>query len=663
MRGWKKLLGALAIVAGTGTLLAQDLVPDLADPPEASEAAAAIAEPAADSAGGEELTAEDVNAWLDGFMRYGIESGDIAGAVVVVVKDGEVLTQRGYGYADVAERTPVDPATTMFRTGSVSKLSTWTAVMQLVEQGKLDLDTDINQYLDFEIPDYEGQPVTLRNLMTHTGGFQETVRHLISDDPGDMIPLSEYARAVPPRIFPPGEVPAYSNYGTALAGYIVERVSGMPFDEYLERNIFQPLDMTYSTFRQPVPERFQPFLSEGYGPGLNKAQKFEYVIPAPAGAQSASGAAMAKFMIAHLQDGAGLMQPETARTMHNFELKSLPPLDGMALGFYRDDVNGHRVLAHGGDTVYMHSNLVLFIDDGVGLFVAMNSDGQNGSPRWLREAMLAQFADRYFPKELEGEPIDAETARQHAQMMAGSYASSRGFQTNFMSLLNLAGQEQVGLTESGGLLVPSAANAAGQPRTWIEVAPFVWRDRDSDLRLAANVEDGEVTEWSFDTVSAIMVFQRVPWYQDTAWLQPALFAAVVIVLLSAIAWPAGAIARRRFRAAGRYQGRRLLVQRVLHAWQWLVLLVLAGWVAWFGIGMSSLSMLSGPLDPLLYALQILSPIVLFGLLILSGWNLWTAWTEKRGWFSRLWAVLLVVAAILLLWMAFAFSMFSFGTNY
>jgi CubicO group peptidase (beta-lactamase class C family) len=662
MKGWKKLLGALAIVAGSGALLAQDLVPELAGRPEATEEAAAVRAPV-EEAQGRDLTAEDVDAWLDGFMRYGIESGDIAGAVVVVVRDGEVLTQRGYGYADVAERTPVSPETTMFRTGSVSKLTTWTAVMQLVEQGKLDLDADVNEYLDFEIPAYEGQPVTLRNIMTHTGGFQETVRRLISDEQGDMVPLSEYVKVVPPRIFPPGEVPAYSNYATALAGYIIERVSGMSFDDYVERNIFQPLDMTYSTFRQPVPERFEPLLSQGYGPGLNKAEKFEFVVPAPAGSQSASGAEMAKFMIAHLQDGAGLMQPETARMMHDFELKSLPPLDGMALGFYRDDVNGHRVLAHGGDTVYMHTNLALFIDDGVGLFVVMNSDGKGGSPRWLREAMLAQFADRYFPKELEGEPIDAETAREHARMMVGTYASSRGFETNFMSLIALAGQEEVGLDQDGGLLVGSAANAAGQPRKWVEVAPFVWRDRDSDLRLAAKVEDGEVTEWSFDTVSAIMTFRKVPWYQDTAWLQPAVLAALGIVLLSAIAWPAGAIARRRFKAAGRYEERRLRAQRIFHAWQWLVLLLIAGWVTWFIVGMGNLSMLSGPLDPLLYALQILSPIVLFGLLILSGWNLWLAWKEKRGWFSRLWAVLLVVAAVLLLWMAFAFSMFSFGTNY
>ena len=108
-------------------------------------------------AGGHELNKTDVDAWLDGYIPYALARGDIAGAVVVVVKDGQVLTQRGYGFSDVEKRTPVSPETTLFRPGSVSKLFTWTAVMQLVEQGKIDLDKDVNAYLDFKIPRAERQ--------------------------------------------------------------------------------------------------------------------------------------------------------------------------------------------------------------------------------------------------------------------------------------------------------------------------------------------------------------------------------------------------------------------------------------------------------------------------------------------------------------------------
>ena len=217
MKQFKKWLIPVLLLAGAGGVLAQDVVPEALTPAVSGDTAAppaVAAEPA-----GAELTKTDVDAWLDGFVPYAIESGDIAGAVVVVVKDGQVLTQRGFGYADVDKRVPVDPATTLFRTGSVSKLTTWTAVMQLVEQGKLDLDTDVNTYLDFKIPDYDGKPVTLRNIMTHTAGFQETVRRLISDNQGDMVSLGEYVKNdMPDRIFAPGEVPAYSNYATALAG-------------------------------------------------------------------------------------------------------------------------------------------------------------------------------------------------------------------------------------------------------------------------------------------------------------------------------------------------------------------------------------------------------------------------------------------------------------
>ncbi len=156
------------------------------------------------------LTRADLEAWLDGYLPYALRVADIAGAVVVVVKDGEVLLQKGYGYADVAARKPVDPELTLFRPGSVSKLFTWTAVMQLVEQGKLDLDADVNTYLDFEIPPRDGQPVTLRNILTHTPGFEEQLKGLMFADPTNMTPLREsLARWVPTRIFAAGSTPAY----------------------------------------------------------------------------------------------------------------------------------------------------------------------------------------------------------------------------------------------------------------------------------------------------------------------------------------------------------------------------------------------------------------------------------------------------------------------
>src|ERR1700734_1379368 len=270
------------------------VAPSATAPPAAAPAGAPAAVP---------LTADDLNAWLDGYMPYALHTGDIAGAVVAVVKDGQIVTERGYGYSDVAQRTPVDPKLTLFRPGSVSKLVTWTAVMQLVEQGKIDLDTDVNGYLDFKIPPREGKPVTMRHLMQHVAGFEEQAKGIISEDPkapGFEALLKQW---VPQRVFAPGSTPAYSNYGASLAGYMVQRVSGESFDSYVEKHIFQPLEMQHSSFRQPLPADLAPLMSKGYKLASEAAHPFEIIGPAPAGAMSSPAEDMAHFMIAHLQNG------------------------------------------------------------------------------------------------------------------------------------------------------------------------------------------------------------------------------------------------------------------------------------------------------------------------------------------------------------------------
>src|SRR6185436_7595239 len=230
-------------------------------------------------AGGHELTATDVETFLDGLVPLQLAQDDIAGATIAIVKDGKVLFSKGYGYADIEKKKPVSAEETLFRPGSVSKLFTWTAVMQLFEQGKLDLDRDVNSYIDFKIPDAFGQPISVKNLLEHTPGFEEQIKDLIRTDP-EIPNLGEYLKThIPGRIYPPGTVPAYSNYGAALAGYIVERVSGIPFDQYIEENIFKPLGMTHSTFRQPLPSELSPNMSNGYQLASDGPKPFEMITP------------------------------------------------------------------------------------------------------------------------------------------------------------------------------------------------------------------------------------------------------------------------------------------------------------------------------------------------------------------------------------------------
>src|SRR6266436_149679 len=227
------------------------------------------------------LEREDLEAFLDGIIPLQLERSDIAGATILVMKGGKDLLRKGYGFSDVSKKKPVDPETTMFRLASISKVFTWISVMQLVEQRKLDIDADVNKYLDFQIAPAFGKPITLRNLMTHTGGFEEEIRDILLTDPKKATPLREFLMGNQPRrIFPPGEVPAYSNYGVGLAGYIVQRASGEPFEQYVAEHIFQALGMKHSSFYQPLAEDLSSFASNGYQNNTEKpAVGFEMFSP------------------------------------------------------------------------------------------------------------------------------------------------------------------------------------------------------------------------------------------------------------------------------------------------------------------------------------------------------------------------------------------------
>jgi len=603
------------------------------------------------------LTQSDADAWLDGFMPYTLESNDIAGAAVVIVKDGQVLTQRGFGYADVAARKRVDAATTMFRAGSISKLFTWTAVMQLVEQHKIDLDADINQYLDFKIPPYEGKPITVRNLMTHTPGFEEAFKGGIRFS-GQVPPLDEVLKhTLPERVYAPGTTPAYSNYGAGLASYIVQRISGIPFEEYVERNIFAPLNMTHSSFRQPLPAQLAPFMSQGYPKASVDAKPYELISIPGAGSVAVSAADMAKFMIAHLNQGAGLIKPETALLMHDPSHVTLPGTDRMALGFYELQVNGLSAIAHGGDLNYFHSDMWIFPTKNVGLFISMNSAGANNATEAIRIALFEQFADRYFPAANAAAPVELPTAKEHAQMLTGNYISSRGSFTNFVDVLNLAGQVKISLDKDGGPSVPEILG--GPPHKWIEVAPFVWQAANGHGRLGAVVENGRVVRWSINPVSPFMVWNRAPWYRDAAWLLPAFGAAIVLIVLTALSWPVGAISRRRFGAVMSLSGPDLKSYRWVRGFSWLVLVALGGWTALF-VSLGSDTIIGGAM---LWPLQVAGTVGFIGLCGTALWNLQRVWQGNRGWFAKLWSVLLVLAAFVTLWVTLSFHLISFGTRY
>lgn len=611
-----------------------------------------------------DLTKADADAWLDGFIPYALERNDIAGAEVAIVKDGQVLTLRGFGYSDVAAHKPVDPADDMFRPGSVSKLFTWTAVMQLVEQGKIDLDVDVSRYLDFSIPAYDGKPITMRNLLTHTAGFEEVARGGFRFE-GDVPPLGDVLKHwIPKREFPPGTTPAYSNWGAALAGYIVERVSREPYDTYIEHHILQPLGMSHTTFRQPLPASLAPFMAKGYDLGSGPAQPYELISVPPAGSAAASAADMAKFMIAHLSQGAGLLQPQTARLMQDPAYVSVPGTNRMALGFYEQRINDLDAIAHGGDLNFFHTYLWLIPSRQVGLYVTFNSAGTENFG--LRLALFQQFGDRYFPLTNPAPPLDRPTARDHAKLLAGSYLSSRASFSNFLDILNLLEPIKIGLDDDGRPLLPAAAlpGMGDTPRKWIEIAPFVWQDAYGQQRLAAKLQNGRVVRWSVDEVSPFMVFDRAPWYRDAAWLLPTSQVSLGIVLIGALSWPAGALIRRRYGVTLASVTSRRLTYHLLRGSCVLVLAVIGGWGLLFTLISDPGSKVTGlALDALLVSVELLGVVAFCGLLMSSLWSLWIARARCADWFNTLCGILIALASVFLLWTAAEFHLLSLGTNF
>lgn len=641
--------------------------------PPTPDAAAAAAAPAAEAATAAravpQLTREDLEAWLDGFIPFALAKGNIAGGIVVVVKDGQVLLQKGFGYADVEKKQPVDPERTLFRPGSISKLFTWTAVMQLVELGKIDLDADVNQYLDFRIPPGpDGEPITMRTLMTHTAGFEEQVKELISEDPSRLRSIEATLKQwVPDRIFKAGTMPAYSNYGTALAGHVVERVSGLSFDDYLDQHIFGPLGMTKSSFRQPLPDALMAGMSRGYEDASGKPQGYELINLSPAGSLAATGADMARFMIAHLQGGAlgeaRILSEETAKKMHGTPLTIIPGVNRMLLGFYETDTNGHRIISHGGDTQYFHSDLHLFIDDGVGYFISFNSGGKDGAVGPLREAFYRSFADRYFPGPATEGTVDEKTAKEHAAQIAGSYISSRRAESSFLSILNLLQPAKVVVNEDGTISLPVLTDLNGEPTKWREVAPYLWREVDGKARLAAEVKDGRVVRFAPEWISPFMYMERSTGARGVGWLMPATVLGLVALTLTVIFWPVAALVRRHYRKPLPFAGREAEAYRWVRIGALLSLAAIGGWIGAILLMFSKLELLTAGMDWLVLTLHLLGTIAVFAGFALALWHLSVVWKAPKRRLGKIWAVVLVLATAICAWVAVAYHLVGISTNY
>ncbi|NLF64620.1 MAG: beta-lactamase family protein [Chloroflexi bacterium] len=412
----------------------------------------------------------------------------------------------------------------------------------------------MNSYLDFRIPDTYPQPITLKHLLTHTPGFEDTFVEVLAIDSDHLVPEGEWmASHIPARVRPAGEVAAYSNYGTALAGYIVARMSGQAYGEYIQEHIFDPLGMAHSTAQMPLPPTMRAQASRGYTYGDGSLQPFRdylgQLAMQPAGGILASATDMARFMIAHLQGGrtsdattaaAQILKEETVHQMQGTLYTPDARLQGTAYGFFDFSDNGQRTLGHSGEAYPIQSVLLLLPDQKLGIFVTYNSDG-GANLTTQHFGFQRAFFDHYYPAPAVEPPEPPADYVERADRFTGSYRATRSAYTAFEKTAGLMTAFEVANAGDGTLLL---STPYGEWRL-VEVEPLYFRMVDAPYGFAFREDDqGRITHL-FSNITPMEAYEKVSWY-ETAGLHQALALASILLFLSVIPVAAsGALRNRR----------------------------------------------------------------------------------------------------------------------
>lgn len=599
----------------------------------------------------------ELGAWLDDLLAKQMAENHIAGAAVAVVKDGKLFFAKGYGYADVDRKIPVDPEKTLFGIGSVGKTLTWTAVMQLADQGKVDLDADVNKYLDFRIPDTYPQPVTLKHLMTHTSGFEERWAGSAATDVNEIVPAGEWLKAhMAARVRPPGDSVAYSNYNAMLAGYIVARASGKPYAQYLQEHIFNPLGMTHSTAQLPPPENLRDFVSAGYTYKDGAFQRFPDWVAQPAlvpsGGQKVSVTDMARFMIMHLQDGfygdaatgIRILNETTARQMHSTYYTPDPRIRGMAHGFFDFTDNGQRTVGHVGYAAPMNSLLLLVPDQNLGVFVTYNSAG-GGGLNLPHTGFQRAFYDHYYPVSA-GAPVQPQAGLdKRMDRFVGSYRQTSFPYTSFMKVAALFGGMTAEIRDSGdgALLV----NYGGDEMRLVQMEPLYFRQVGGMYAIVFREDDqGRITRMFLDPVN-YTAFDKLAWYETASFNMPLLAVCVLVFVSMLLAAVIRFVWIRLVRKQGPGSRNARVASWVIVGVCLLNVLVVAG-IAWGAMGGGMANELLEPpfLIKVSLVLGALCVVLTVGAVVFAA----LAWKEKFwGVAFRVYYTVATVAAVAFVW--------------
>jgi CubicO group peptidase (beta-lactamase class C family) len=490
---------------------------------------------------GRKPDADELSRFFDTAVPALMEKFHVVGAVVGVSDRSNTLFLRGYGSADLDKEISVDPEKTLFRAGSISKLFTWTAIMQLEEQGKLDLNDPVEKYLDFDIPDTFDQPIRVIDLMNHTPGFADRMIGLFVQDERQKQTLKESViREIPKRIRPPGIEVAYSNYGTMLAGYIVERLSGMSYEQYVEANILDPLGMDRSTFEQPPPSDLAEHLATAYAYDVGKyvPQKFEIVSGVSAGALSTTAPDMMRFYRAYLNDGqlngARILKEETVRRMRETSFRHDPRANGIAHGFFELGHGDVVVFGHGGDTIFFHSISGYLPEEDMAYFISTTSAAGIQMIQKLQDQMF----DEFFPVPTGSELASEAGLNPDLQEYTGAFAMNRrseGDPTKIFGAFSLVSPK---ISKDGeGLHIASMFDPEGS--VYVPVARDIFQQKDGRMRFVFLRDDRGRVQSLYAHELPAFLFTRPPWIETPAVSIAVLIFGLLFFLTALIAPPTG----------------------------------------------------------------------------------------------------------------------------
>ncbi len=477
-----------------------------------------------------------IQRFVDGVVERSIVERETAGATVALVANGRLLMVKGYGLADVSRGTPVAGRVSQFRIGSITKVLTWISVLQQVEAGNLDLDADLNTYLqDFAVPRAFSETVTLRHLMTHTAGFEDNLIGLFVSGPRQMGTLAEeLRRGMPRRIYPPGQLAGYSNYGAGLAGHIVARVAGTDWHDYVEDNVLRPLSMSDTTTRQPVSEAIEASRARGYTVTADgfEEQGFVYIPLAPAGSGTATALDMARLMVELLNPaGTSVLSAASKTQLMSGAFIAAPEVNGMTLGMYEMTRGGTRAVGHAGNTLLFDSLMVLWPEERMGLFVAANTMGGTA----VTETLAATLADELGFTGAEPALEDVGSARSYA----GTYVTARRNLSNFTKIMALLNTVTITVDEQAGTLW--VQDGAGR-RPFKQLADGVYQHVNGVERIV--FQDGAEPKLYFSD-QPMFAFLRLDTSESFGVTLGVLLAWSVLALGVIVLWPIAFFFSRR----------------------------------------------------------------------------------------------------------------------